>query len=590
MLRVIVTSIVLFFISQSVACGKICISTKKLDFLFYNFLAIFCIYSFLNIFLWNYQINFLIVISIFFLLSLTMYYVHEFRGTNINFSDILSINTAKEVASGYKYRVKPIFIFVSVIIIFEYIIHIAYFKIDIFENYFKGINGVNGNNILVFRLLLHEITQIILFFVSFFLLKDKISSTKYDYSLFAGENEGYIYNFISSIPIFSKADSEDDNSAIEDFINYIKYRGDDEENTENAQNNDIIDLESEDYPVVDMEDYPHVIVIMNESFGFAQDFVSTNIEVTPYYNSLDGVTKGNLYVNTFGGGTANTEFEFLTCMTIGNYEYPVMPYNNFVKSDKYSLARLFDNLGYKTIAMHPYTATNYHRDVVYKRFGFDELLFFDDFKNKEYVRSFVSDKSMYDEVIRRYEMVKNSNEKMFLFGITMQNHSGYSDFDGKSISTNIKADDKESIDSYLSLMKISDNAIKTLIDYFKNESERVVILFFGDHNASFGTEINKLVYENKCEYECTNAYRTPFFICDNMSSESNYIESISANFLSIELLKKANLPMDAMHLLANKVYKEYSTYNYHKMLSKKDNKLYDIKNDLYMKLEKGYLK
>ena len=315
------------------------------------------------------------------------------------------------------------------------------------------------------------------------------------------------------------------------------------------------------------------------------------MEVTPYFDSLKGLTKGNLYVNTFGGGTANTEFEFLTGMTIGNYEYPVMPYNNFVKRDKYSLARFFKNIGYKTVAMHPYTATNYHRDKVYKRFGFDELRFFDEFKNKDTVRNFVSDESFYREVIDRYNDAIKLDEKMFLFGITMQNHSGYKYFDGAEVSSELSVDaDKESLDSYLSLMKISDTALKTLIDYFKSVKEHVIILFFGDHNASFGSKINELVYDDSTFYECTNAYETPFFIYDNKKSEDKYIDGVSANFLSLELLNAADLPKDNLHLLLDKVYKEKSVYNYHKMKTRDSDELYDIPHDTYFKLEREYLR
>jgi phosphoglycerol transferase MdoB-like AlkP superfamily enzyme len=330
---------------------------------------------------------------------------------------------------------------------------------------------------------------------------------------------------------------------------------------------------------------------MNESFGSAHRRIKTNMAVTPYYDSLTKVTKGNLYVNTFGGGTANTEFEFLTGMTIGNYPYPVMPYNNFVKRNKYSIARYFNNLGYKTVAMHPYTATNYHRDKVYKRFGFDELMFFEDFRNKQYVRNFVSDRSMYEEVIRKFRNTRASGQKLFLFGITMQNHSGYKDFDGAEIlshMTNYK--DREAVDSYLSLMKISDTAIELLIDYFDRVEDHVIILFFGDHNASFGTEINKIVYDQGLNYECSNAYMTPFFIYDNKNRKDEYIDAISANFLSIELLKRANLPFDILHDMLNDLYKKYSVYNYHKALKRDDDKLCDIPNDKFMKLEKEYLK
>lgn len=567
MLRTILTSIIVYFCSQLICVGNFSLLPKRKEMLLYNILTVFCLYSFFNIFFYDIRVSFLIVIAIFYLISLTMYYVHEFRGTNINLSDILSINTAKEVASGYAYEIKPMFIIFLALIIFEYVFQIVYNKIGV------DLNSFLNSNLNIYRYFWYEVRQIILFFISFFILKDKVSEKQYDYSLNAGENEGYIYNFISSLPLLHRTKKVE--IASKEFLNNI--------NTKSAHN--FVNVKMRNL------DRPHIIVIMNESFGTAHTRIKTNMSVTSYYDSLSKVTKGNLYVNTFGGGTANTEFEFLTGMTVGNYPYPVMPYNNFVKRDKYSIARYFSSLGYKTIAMHPYTATNYHRNKVYKRFGFDKLLFFNDFKHKKYIRNYVSDKSMYEEVIRRFENAIDASEKLFLFGITMQNHSGYKHFNEAkvlSLMTNYK--NREAVDSYLSLMKLSDEAIQILIDYFSNIDEHVMLLFFGDHNASFGTEINKIVYEDDLNYECTNAYVTPFFIYDNKNKKDDFIDEISANFLSLELLKRANLPLDYVHQMIDEIYKKYSVYNFHKAKSRKDGVLYDIPIDKFMMYERKYLK
>ena len=568
-LKILKDIVIIYFISQSVSTGKISFLLKDNNYIVYNLLCIYLTMLFIDLIVAQYDIAFLITITLFYILSLAMYYVHEFRGTNINLSDILSLNTAKEVAGGYKYKIKSVFVLVLLVIAYQYV------KIFIIYNKYNIPFVVRNKNFYYYSYIWHyRLIRFFLLVVVYFILRLRISSLYYDYSLNAGENEGYIYNFFSSIPVFNskkKKNNESFTSDIliknnEDLINTCKNIG------------------------INIEDKPHIIVVMNESFGITQEKVKTNVEVTPYYDSLKGLTKGNLYVNTFGGGTANTEFEFLTGMTIGNYEYPVMPYNNFVKSDKYSLARYFDNIGYKTIAMHPYTATNYHRDKVYKRFGFDELIFYDDFKHRDTVRNFVSDKAFYEEVIDRFNDIKESDKKLFLFGITMQNHSGYSTFDGAEVKAQLDGyKEKESLDAYLSLMKISDDALKTLIEYFDKEKEHVIILFFGDHNASFGTDINKHIFGSNIEYECTDAYRTPFFIYDNKTKEDNFVEGVSANFLSLLLLDKAGLPYDEVHKILNTIYKDYPVYNYHKRRRRESGELSYIPSDSYMELERIYL-
>lgn len=590
MLRVLLTSLIVPIFVDSIASGELVFLPKKKYIYIYSVLFVLLLYTCLNMIFWQYQINFLIVITLNFIIAMAMYYVHEFRGTNINMSDILSINTAKEVAGGYTYEIKPIAIISFIVVFIEYVVQIIYYKIDIFENYNKGLNGITNVNVERYVYFWHEIKEVLLFLFLLFLLRDIVSKNKYDYSLMAGRNEGFIYNFCSSIPLFHKRDSnntskEDDRANAENnIIKALKYKPIfNSLDTKNAQNF---------ARFKESKKMPHVIVIMNESFGSINRRIKTNIPVTEYYDNLKNVIKGDLYVNTFGGGTANTEFEFLTGVSVGNYPYPVMPYNNFVKEDKYSLARYFKEFGYKTIAMHPYTATNYNRDNVYKRFGFDELLFFDDFEDKKYVRNFVSDSSMYEEVIRRYESVKKNNEKAFIFGITMQNHSGYSSFKNQEVSScidSINNNEKESLDSYLSLMKISDDSIKYLIDYFEKEKENVILLFFGDHNASFGTKINSIIYDTSLDYECSDAYITPFFIYNNYEKTDKKIEGISANFLSLELLKNANMPLDDIHILMDSFYKDYRVYSFHKRKNVLDGKLYDISYDRLTEFEEEYL-
>lgn len=557
--------IIMFLMAQTVASGGVSFYPRKKINIIYNILCNMSLYHLFCLLPVHKAFSFSLAMTLLFVLSLTMYYIHEFRGTNVNFSDIMSINTAKEVAGGYKYNIIPVFVIWLVVIIFIYIFGIR--EIILSGQGFWQINSFKVNFVKNFVMLV----------ITLVLLKVIINQKKYDYSITAGENEGYLYNFFSSIPLFYSNKKSYSSANNVDFKSIVSIKENIKSVKEALSRSDV--------------KKPYIIVVMNESFGLAHKNLDTNVEVTPYFDSLKGMTKGNLYVNTFGGGTANTEFEFLTGMTIGNYSYPVMPYNNFVKRDKYSLAHYFKALSYKTIAMHPYTATNYHRDKVYKKFGFDELLFFNDFSDKKYVRNFVSDESFYEEVIRRFEKSKANNELSFIFGITMQNHSGYAHFEGEKVRSNLDGyGDTESLDSYLSLVKISDDALKTLVNYFEKEEEHVVILFFGDHNASFGTKFNKFIYGDDYIYSCTDTYKVPFFIYDNKKKEDKFIDSISANFLSLELIKNAGLPYDILHKFLDNIYRDFSTYSYHMRKNNADNILYDIPVDEYMNVEREYLK
>ena len=60
---------------------------------------------------------------------------------------------------------------------------------------------------------------------------------------------------------------------------------------------------------------PNIIAVMNESFSdltVCSEFMDSDVYM-PYYNALtDNTIKGRVLVSVIGGGTANTEYEFLT--------------------------------------------------------------------------------------------------------------------------------------------------------------------------------------------------------------------------------------------------------------------------------------
>lgn len=573
-------SIYIFFMSQYMICGLENMFIKKTDYIKYNVLIVFCFMMFLNIFIPIKNIVAIFTIFLFYILSLAMYFIHEFRGTNLNFNDLKCIKTAKEVAGGYKYNIKKRFLICLFLNLF---LTYVFIKNPIVRNTFREQTNFAAFEYFIrfFIRFIIILSKILIVFFLYNILIWKISSSYFDYSLNSGEKEGYIYNFISSIPYLHKTNvDEEDNEDLYEKMNF----------------DNLLILNSSDN---DIENLPHILVIMNESFGTVNRRIDTNIPVTPFYDNLSNVIKGDLYVNTFGGGTANTEFEFLTGILSGNMPYPIMPYNLLVSKKnndgksfmKYNIAAFLKNIGYNTIALHPYTATNYNRDIVYKKFLFDDLVFYDEFQNKNKIRNFVSDKSMYQEIIDRFEMKIRDNKKVFMFGVSIQNHSGYDKFNEETVIANNDLDNI-AVNSYLSLLKLSDDALKFLVDYFKSIDEHVILCVFGDHNAGFGSEANKKYYDNSDEYEGTNCYITPYFIFDNKNNSSTIVETTSVNFLGNKILKLANLKLDRWQQFISDLNEKVDYMNWHKFkLRNVENMDYiDIYLQQYLYYQYEYLK
>ena len=67
----------------------------------------------------------------------------------------------------------------------------------------------------------------------------------------------------------------------------------------------------------------------------------------------------------------------------------------------------------------------------------------------------------------------------------MQNHGGYTDaFSNLSEDVHATNYNSEVLDRYLSLIRLTDQSLEKLVDYFSNVDEKTVIVFFGDHQPS----------------------------------------------------------------------------------------------------------
>lgn len=351
---------------------------------------------------------------------------------------------------------------------------------------------------------------------------------------------------------------------------------------------------------------PNIIVVMNEAFsdpavlgGF-----TTNEDYMPFVHSLlrgaEDTVSGLLNVSVKGGNTANTEFEYLTGNSMAFLPYGSIPYQQYIKNETPSMASWLSGFGYRTVAMHPYRAAGWDRNKVYPLMGFDEMYFEEFYKDSGVIRKYVSDEADYEKIIQIYEQ-KEPGEPLFLFNVTMQNHSSYNDwadYDNFSPDITVDGSDSEVLSAYLSLMKLSDQATERLVDYFAKEEEDTVIVFFGDHQPT-DSVVNPVLKLNGTSSSSLSAeeealrYQVPFFIWANYDIEEESGLNISANYLASRTLDAAGLPkpgyfsflselekqapvISANHVSLsdgtfssaddqNELLREYKTFQYHQL-------------------------
>ncbi len=322
--------------------------------------------------------------------------------------------------------------------------------------------------------------------------------------------------------------------------------------------------DAQDDAVVTQED-PNIICIMCESFAdldHVGDF-TTNIEVTPFIDSLtENTIKGYMYVSTYGGGTANTEFEFNTGNTMAFLPHGSIPYQQYISQTTGSLANILTNDGYSAIAVHPFEASGWNRTEVYEDFGFDQFLSQDDFTNPQYYRKYITDECSYDKLIELYEN-KEEGQPIFLFNVTMQNHGGYTktydNFTNSISVTSFAAD--SATEQYLSLVHESDAALEDIVNYFSTVDEPTVICFFGDHlpslkNGFYSDIMGKDLSDLSAE-EMMQLYNTPFVIWANYDIPEDQIDRISANYLSTLLMQIAGIELPDYNIFLSNLYQQY---------------------------------
>ena len=473
--------------------------------------------------------------SIFFMIvGLANYYVIEFRSAPIMPWDIYSIGTAASVANNFKYTVEK----QTVLVLLGFVLLIAaesVVNLEIRKNGQKKVPvwGIRAAGIAIAVALLCSFTHTL-----------HLDSTIRKYGM---------YDKLFTPTVMSKRDG----TAVA-FLMELKYVSVDKPTNYSASAANQI-LEPYAYKIesdTSASSTPNIIVIMNEAFSDPAVLApfETNQEYMPYVHSiLDGSVEntisGYLNVSVLGGNTANTEFEFLTGGTMAFLPQGSVPYQQYLKRTHSSLASHLKDLGYETIAMHPYNSTGWDRNKVYPLMGFDEMYFIKDYENPEKIRKYASDKACYDKIIETYES-KADGTPLFVFNVTMQNHSSYTDdFDNFHPDIEVSGSSSKALNNYLSLMKISDESIQELITYFSNADEDTVIVFFGDHQPtnSVVSDIWKLNGKNGNELsdeDEANRYKVPFFIWCNYDIETRTNVETSANFLATDVLTAAGIPLN----------------------------------------------
>ena len=443
------------------------------------------------------------------------YFVYLFRGNEFTFSDIRSIGTGLSVAGNYKLQLNDR----GAYAIFGAALFIAFVRKC-------HVKFARAWQMRIIDAMLAAICVII------------VGMAAYDVNTETWEQKGtyrngYILNYILGIrdSFIAQPDGYSE-EAIQKLEK--KYSSNDK-----------------DYSKTDVKD-PTIIVIMNESFSDLSVLgdLQTNIPLTPFIDSLkENTTKGYALSSVFGAKTPNSEWEYLTGNSMTFLPAGSVVYQQYISDTPTSIVSNLKDDGYTCVAMHPYYETGWSRNQVYPKIGYDEMHFIDDFDQTKILREYITDQELYDKIIERYES-RGANEKLYLMGITMQNHGGYGEpYDNFYERCYKIGRSYTDANQYLSLVHESDKAVKNLIEYFSKVDDPVEIVFFGDHqpslNSNFYPLLNGKGMSGLTEDELEALYTVPFFIWTNYDTPEETVDITSLNFLSTMTLERAGIELPA---------------------------------------------
>ncbi len=320
-------------------------------------------------------------------------------------------------------------------------------------------------------------------------------------------------------------------------------------------------------PVVKEGKLPNIVVVMNETFSDLRVFQSTlrtSKEVMPYYDSLQkNVIKGYALSSVFGGQTTNCEYEFLTGNSLAFFRNGASAYQRYVTKDSDSLVKVFDKLGYYTIAMHPASKNNWMREKAWKYLGFEECHYIEDFPQRDLIRGYVSDAEVYGEMIDKLQQ-KKREEPIFLFGVTIQNHGGYVDEEYQG-DIRLQGYSKEypMAEQYLSLLHESDGALQSFLNRISQMEEDTLVVFFGDHQGRLEEDFYEEIYGKSIDSleEKQKQYLVPYLIWANYEMPQNKCERTSLNYLGNHLMEMAGVELTGYRLFLQQMEQQIPAMN-----------------------------
>lgn len=290
----------------------------------------------------------------------------------------------------------------------------------------------------------------------------------------------------------------------------------------------------------DSQQEPNIVMVQLESFIDPNrlDGFTYSENPVPFFTWLkERYTSGYLSVPSIGGGTANTEFEVLTGMSLDYFGPGEYPYKTILQqSTCESVAYNLKELGFGTHAIHNNTGTFYDRHLVFPNLGFDT------FTSLEYMNhveknplGWAKDTVLTTEILTT---LFSTEQRDFIYAISVQPHGKYPSVplgDEQPItvsSTVLSEDELIPFSYYVNQVYEEDAFLRSLVQALETCGEPTILVLYGDHLPSISAAEDNMAKGDLLQ--------TEYVIWDNIGLEEQDLD-LKAYQLSASILKKLGI-------------------------------------------------
>lgn len=374
-----------------------------------------------------------------------------------------------------------------------------------------------------------------------------------------GDARGWLQTEFANLP-----DAYADNGFVYCFTRSLFDRGISKPDTYDEYTVDNILEDMKKQETNEVEEKPNIIFIQLESFMDLKRMqgVTYSEEPTPVYSSLRKTCPGGfLKVPSVGAGTANTEFEILTGMTLDYFGAGEYPYKTVLQDETCeSMAYNLRELGYRTGVLHNNTGSFYSRNKVFANLGFDYFVSSEYMENLSYNPiGWAKDKVLTGQI---QHILKATSEPDLIYTITVQDHGKYPTelLENPHIKVSGFAPEDEEWQNaftyYVNQCHETDAFLGSLIATLNAFEEPVVLVLYGDHlpNLDIAEE----------ELASGNLFQTEYVIWSNKKMLEDYElskknENLYAYQLSAHVLKLLGMN-NGLLTKFHQMYHNYDNY------------------------------